>query len=200
MPPAAAVPMRLLACAVAAALAAGCAEKLTDITGGGSLGGKSETARARDADIVAHSYQAAERLIQGARQPLDRDKPILVASLVNVANMEHTSNLGRIVAEQMASRLNQLGYHTREVKFRGSVLVTRGGGEFALSRMVREISQKQEAQAVLAGVYAVAKNVVYMSLRVIRAEDGAVISTYDYVLPLGPDTAALLAPFDSFEF
>jgi TolB-like protein len=184
--------------ALALALVAGCAEKLTDVTGTEHLGAKSQAARVVDADIVAHSYQAAERLLRNARQPLDREKPILVASLVNVANMEQTSNLGRIVSEQMSSRLNQLGHHTREVKFRGSVLVTRGGGEFALSRMVREISDKQEAQAVLAGVYAVARNAVFITLRMIRAEDGAVIGAYDYALPLGPDTAALLGPYESY--
>ena len=36
-----------------------------------------------DTDIVASSYQATERLLNGARQPMDRKRPILVASLVN---------------------------------------------------------------------------------------------------------------------
>lgn len=150
-----------------------------------------------DADIVASSYQAAERLLHGARQPMDRKRPILVASLVNVANLQQSSNLGRIISEQISSRLSQMGYETREMKFRGSFLIRRGQGEFVLSRALLDISKEQEAQAVVAGVYAVAKTGVYLTLKLIRAEDSVVIGSYDYRLPLGPDAMALLEPFDS---
>ena len=69
-----------------------------------------------------------------------------------------------------------------------------GGGEFVLSRALRDISQKQDAQAVIAGVYAVARDGVYITLRMVRASDSAVLASYDYRLPLGPDTASLLGP------
>jgi len=150
-----------------------------------------------DADIVASSYQAAERLLRGLQQPLDENRPVLVATLVDVADMRHSSDLGRIVSEQVSSRLTQLGYHTKEMKFRGNILVSQGGGEFALSRAVRDISQKQDAQAVVTGVYAVARDDIYITLRMIRATDSAVIAAYDYRLPLGPDTAALLGSIDN---
>ncbi len=150
-----------------------------------------------DVDIVANSYQAAERLLRGLQQPLDPNKPILVATLVNVADMRQSSDLGRIVSEQVSSRLTQLGYQTKEMKFRGSFLVSQGNGEFVLSRAIRDISQKQDAQAVVAGVYAVARDGVYLTLRIIRAQDSAVISSYDYRLPIGPDTAALLGSADN---
>ena len=173
---------------VVVALATGCADTYT---------GDSVT-RARqpaiDSDIVATSYMAAERLLNGSRQPMDKEKPILVASLVNVANLPQSSNLGRIISEQIASRLTQLGYQTREMKFRGSFLIRSGQGEFILSRALLDISRKQEAQAVIAGVYAVAKTGVYLTLRLIRAEDSVVVASYDYVLPLGPDTMAMLDP------
>jgi len=114
---------------------------------------------------------------------------------------EHSSsNLGRIVSEQIASRLTQLGYSTREMKFRGSFLVRKGGGEFVLSRRVQAISKKQEAQAVVTGVYAVARNDVYVTLRLIRAGDSSIISSYDYMLPMGPDTVALLDPFNQLDY
>ena len=151
----------------------------------------------QDADIVGNSYQAAERLLRGLQQPLDMDRPVLVATLVNVADTRQSSDLGRIVAEQVSSRLTQLGYQTRELKFRSNFLVREGGGEFALSRALRDISRQQDAQAVVAGVYAVARDDVYVTLRVVRATDGAVMSSYDYRLPIGPDTAALLGGVDN---
>ena len=150
-----------------------------------------------DADLVANSYQAAERLLRGLQQPLDQGKPVLVATLVNVADMRQSSDLGRIIAEQVASRLTQLGYETKELKFRGSFLVREGGGEFVLSRAVRDISRQHDAQAVVAGVYAVAYDDVYVTLRAIRATDSAVMASYDYRLPLGPNTRALLGVADN---
>ncbi len=150
-----------------------------------------------DVDLVANSYQAAERLVRGLQQPLDMEKPLLVATLVDVADMRQTTDLGRIIAEQVSSRLTQLGYQTKEMKFRGSFLVREGGGEFVLSRALRDISRQQDAQAVVAGVYAVARDDVYITLRMIRAADSSVMASYDYVLPLGPDTAALLGSIDN---
>ena len=105
--------------------------------------------------------------------------PLLVATLVNVADMRQSSDLGRIVSEQVSSRLTQLGYQTKEMKFRGSFLVRQGGGEFVLSRALRDISQKQDAQAVVAGVYAVGHDAVFVTLRMIRARDSAVKSGAD---------------------
>jgi len=150
----------------------------------------------RDADIVANSYQAAQRLIAASHQPIDREHPVLVASLVNVSNVMQSSNFGRIVSEQISSHLTQMGYEMRELKFRSSFLIKNGTGELVLSRKIKDIGQQQKAQAVVTGVYAVAKRSVYVTLRLLRAEDGRVISAYDYVLPLGPDTLALLAPLD----
>ena len=150
-----------------------------------------------DSNIIASSYQAAERLLHGSRQTLDKRKPIIVASLVSVANMNRSSNLGRIISEQIASRLTQLGYETRELKFRGSLLIRAGQGQYVLSRALRDISKEQQAQAVIAGVYAVAKTSVYLTLELIRAEDSTIIASYDYRLPLGPNTMALLEPFEN---
>jgi TolB-like protein len=178
-------PIRLLAAVAAVVTLGACSDKYDGSVPEADSG-------ISDVDLVANSYQAAERLLRGLQQPLDPEKPILVATLVDVADMQHSSNLGRIVSEQVSSRLTQLGYQTREMKFRGSFLVQRGGGEFVLSRALRDISQKQDAQAVVAGVYAVAQDGVYVTLRMVRATDSAVIASYDYRLPLGPDTAYLL--------
>lgn len=156
--------------------------------------------RVRDVELVATSHQAAERLVHATQQPLTKDKPILVASLANVANLQQSSNLGRIISEQMTSRLAQLGYETKEMKLRSSFYIREGRGELVLSRAVQDISQQQKAQAVVAGVYAVAKNSVFVTVRLIRANDSTVISAYDYTLPLGPDTTALLSPFDLLEY
>ena len=143
-------------------------------------------------DLVGTSHQVVDRLVDTSQQLLDKGKPIIVASLVNVSDLQESSVLGRIVAEQIRSRLTQLGYVTQELRYRGSVLVRAGNGELVLSRDVKNISDVQQAQAVVAGVYAVAENNVYLTLRILRAEDGTVISSADYALPKGEDVTSLL--------
>ncbi len=187
------MPSRILALLFVAAMVGGCANYASNKF-------NPAVSVPQDIDLVRNSYNAADQLLGNSQVPLSRDRPILVASLVSVANLDSSSNLGRIVSEQITSRLVQLGYETREMKFRGSFLVRKGGGEFVLSREVREISKKQEAQAVITGVYAVAENGVYVTLRLIRAEDSTVISSYDYRLPMGPDTVALLDPFSRLDY
>ena len=67
-----------------------------------------------------------------------------------------------------------------------------GNGELVLSRDVKNISKAQQAQAVVAGVYAVAESSVYVTLRIVRAADGIVISSADYALQKGEDVTTLL--------
>ena len=168
----------------------------SDVYTGGSFGDHSAQGQG-DVDLVANSHRVTERLVDTSQQILDREKPIIVASLVDVTDLEQSSVLGRIVGEQISSRLTQLGYTTREMRFRGNILVREGDGELALSRDVKKISQAQEAQAVVTGVYAVANNTVYVTVRLIRAHDSLVISSFDYSLPRTENIASLLE-MDSF--
>ena len=57
-----------------------------------------------------------------------------------------------------------------------------GKGEFILSRNVKEISRSRGAQAVIAGTYALGADSVYVTVRLIRATDGKILSSYDYTL------------------
>ena len=131
-------------------------------------------------------------MVDSSQQVLDQAKPIMVASLVNVSDLEQSSVLGRIVSEQIRSRFTQLGYTTKELRYRGNIMVRSGSGELVLSRDVKNLSEAQQAQAVVAGVYAVAETNVYVTLRILRAEDGTVISSADYALPKGEDVTSLL--------
>ena len=143
-------------------------------------------------DLVTSSHQVVDRLVDSSQQVLDQAKPIMVASLVNVSDLEQSSVLGRIVSEQIRSRFTQLGYTTKELRYRGNIMVRSGSGELVLSRDVKNLSEAQQAQAVVAGVYAVAETNVYVTLRILRAEDGTVISSADYALPKGEDVTSLL--------
>ncbi len=145
-----------------------------------------------DADIVSENHKAADALVAGAPY-LQTGAPILTGTFVNVNGMEQSSAFGRITAEQVGSRFAQKGYSVIEMKMRNNVYIQEGGGEFVLSREVRELAQTHNAHAVIAGTYAVGREGVYVSARLVRVADSRILSSYDYRLPMGPDTRALIA-------
>jgi TolB-like protein len=162
------------------------------ITGCATLGVPTRTT-VQDEDLVDNSYQAADALLTQAAWLKDNRQPLLTATFVNVNALESSSALGRIIAEQVASRFSQQGFTMIDMKLRNNIFIKEGAGEFVLSRSVRDISQSQNAAAVVAGTYAVGRHAVYVSTRLIRATDSLILASYDYSLPLGPDTKALLA-------
>ncbi len=146
----------------------------------------------RDANLIGSSYTAADRLIEQAKPPLIPDQPILIASFVNIDNLEESSTFGRTISEYIGSRLNQNDYRVIEMKLRKSVFMKKSAGEFLLSRDLKDISTRHNAQAIVVGTYATAKSVVYISARIIRLSDSVILSSYAYKLPLGKNTRKML--------
>ena len=146
-----------------------------------------------DSDLVSESYSAADTLLDQAPWLREQREPMLTASFVNINALENSSALGRMISEQMSSRFAQQGFTMIELKMRTNVFIKQNAGEFVLSREVQNLSKNYNAGAVVAGTYAVGRRSVYINARLIRAADSLILASYDYSLPLGPDTKALLA-------
>jgi TolB-like protein len=119
--------------------------------------------------------------------------PVLVATLVDVTFLERSSPLGRLISEQLVSRIAQLGRPVVEMKLRGSVFVKNNNGEFLLTREVRELASNQNASAVLVGTYAESGNAVFVSLKLVNPSNSIVLSSYDYGFPLDRTVRRLLS-------
>lgn len=135
--------------------------------------------------LISSSYAAADRLLTPAakRELLNKDKRVLVASWVDVNQVSRSSIFGKMMAEQLASRLVQQGIGVMEVKLRTSMFITEKGGEMLLSREIREISQIHNAEAVVVGTYADAgSSGVYVTVKLVRAIDGLVISATNFMV------------------
>ncbi|HUW17863.1 MAG TPA: FlgO family outer membrane protein [Sedimentisphaerales bacterium] len=145
-----------------------------------------------DTDITEHNYKAVDVLLKKLRVELAKDSPILVASLVNLDNLNESSTFGRVVSEQIASRFRQSGYTTIEMKLRTTVFMREGSGEFLLSRELSEIGIKHRAQAVVVGTYAAAASKVYLTVRVVNVSDSRILSSHDYTIPIGRDVFKML--------
>jgi len=144
-----------------------------------------------DADIVSLSYKAADELMSQSSGSVDMGKAIVAASFVNINNLNDSSSFGRIAAQQLSSRFTQKGYTVAEMLLRNNIYIKERSGEFLLSRALRNISAAHDAQAVIVGTYAVASANVYVTAKIVRISDSAVLSSHDYVLPLGPDMRSL---------
>lgn len=150
-----------------------------------------------DENITEKTYAATEALLQRTLQPLDKSTPVLVATLVNVDELDESSSLGRYLAEVIAGRMVQLGYDIRDVNLRGTMAIRKDVGQLMLSRDLRHLRSRYNAQAVVAGTYAVGDYKAHISLKLIGAATGRVISATNYSLNLGPDTQALVRTANS---
>jgi TolB-like protein len=145
-----------------------------------------------NAQLVASSHDAVSRLLakMPADRPLDPRQPIIVASLVNIDDLT-SSRLGRIVSEQLMTRLVESGYAVTELKLRESIYIRHKEGELMLSREIPEISRKHAAQAVLVGTYAQSINNLYLTIKLVGVVDNLVIASHDFVIPMDSEIRSL---------
>ncbi len=144
--------------------------------------------------LLGSSYHAADILAKAVDDnPELREKPMLAASLVSIDDLGVSSTFGRLVSEQIASRLAQRGLPIKEMKLRqDSVFIQRGQGEFLLSRELKNIGNDHDASAVLVGTYAVTEHLVFVSVRLVRTGDNTVLAGHDYQVLVSDTVHALL--------
>lgn len=141
-------------------------------------------------DLLALNRDAADALL--AQVALDPAQPVIVATVVQLDRLDASSRLGRLVSEQLGSRLVQRGLRVTELRMRESLALRPGQGELLLSRQAQEVARAQAAQAVLVGTYAVAPQAVYVSLKLVGVGN-AVLSAHDYALAMDGNVRGLLA-------
>ena len=186
--------------ALTAGLSTGCANYYYGPPGQGELPGHSRQSGPGlggmlppplPADVLQANEQAADALLE--RSGLDMRSTVLVATLVGVDRLNESSRLGRLFSEQIAGRLVQRGVRVSEVRLREGLVLQPGQGELLLSREVREVSQAQNAQAVVVGTYAVSASVVYISLKLVNPVGNQVIAAHNYAVPADENVRTLLA-------
>ncbi|WP_006788112.1 FlgO family outer membrane protein [Thiorhodospira sibirica] len=145
------------------------------------------------ADIIASSYAAADALIHSGGNSLLPNYPLIGATFVDINDLERTTPFGRVVSEHFSSRFSERGFEVIEILLRTNVYVRQDeGGEFMLSRELRNLSEQRNAQAVIVGTYAIGRHQVYITARLIRAVDSRILASHDYTLPLDDDIGYLL--------
>ena len=142
-------------------------------------------------NLVEDSHRATDALLQNVA--LDPQRPVLVTTLVNVDQRSEPSQLGLIVAEQIAGRLVQRGVRVTALKWQEPLAVQqRHPGELLVPREWHEVGEAHDAQAVVVGTYAVSARQLYISLKLVSPAGNAVVAAHDYVVPVDDDVRTLL--------
>ncbi|HPI56993.1 MAG TPA: FlgO family outer membrane protein [Syntrophales bacterium] len=143
--------------------------------------------------LVKAGYAIADTLVSQSKVPMGENDAVIVASFVNINNLQESSTQGRMLAEHVASRLSQRGYKVIDMRLRmDSVFMEEGKGEFLLSRNLRNVSKAHNASAVVVGTYGEALYGTYVSARIINPADNTIISSADYGMVLGRDAPEYL--------
>lgn len=126
--------------------------------------------------LSQYADDAVSHLLSQLEGNLDPKAPVLVATFVNIDDLESSSTFGRTAAELMSAALAQRGVNVADVRLRNA-LVTRPTGELMLTREAANLAKVHNAQAVLVGTYAVlADSRVVVTAKVIRIADNRVLA------------------------
>lgn len=140
--------------------------------------------------LIETNYQAGQILGNNlaekhlAEEP---EGPILLASFVNLDNLEESSSLGRIIPQQIGSALSDCGFKLLDVRLRAdSMRIEPSQGEFALSRELKVIAREQKAYGVLVGTYSKLYGQIYVNAKILKSSDKITLAATDYLLPYEP--------------
>lgn len=150
----------------------------------------------RSIGLEEASYLAADSMVAQIKEKFHVRQTVLPASFVEDKNLEQSSAMGRMLAQQVASRFTQAGYSVIEIKLRKQVRLVKGEGEgqFLLSRELEKIAESHNASAVLVGSYVATPSVLFVNTQLILVKGGIVLASQDYKIPLTRELRALLEP------
>ncbi len=143
-------------------------------------------------DLGSLTYRAVDLLLAAARN-VRMDSPLIVVSIADARNLGTSSPLGNIVADMIRSRIAQDGFTASEFRLRNGVSLSKGEGEFLLSRNRRALMAAPNASAIVTGTYAASYEKAYVSLKLIAATDAHIMAGADFVVPL-KDVSGLILP------
>ncbi|MDR2893658.1 MAG: hypothetical protein LBV80_11380 [Deltaproteobacteria bacterium] len=147
------------------------------------------------ARLLTANTVAADALAAMLVGRLGSTSGILTASLVELENLDKSSSFGQTSSQQIGSRLSQHGFKVLESRLADELTLHKTNGEFMLTReSARLLSREHDAHAVMLGVYSETAHRVFVSVRVVRLYDNAVMAAYEYYLPKSDDVAAMLGP------
>jgi|SRR5450830_66172 len=142
--------------------------------------------------FIATNYKATDKLIAQLGGRLNPDQPMIVATIVNIDDLNSSSTFGRLVSEQVSARFSQASYSMVEMKFHNFVYMKQDQGELLLTREIKDVAKSHNAQAVVVGTYALSGDDVFVNLKVIQPTTNIVLAVHDYTFPLDTNLKTMI--------
>lgn len=155
--------------------------------------------------LARETYRAADRMMNQSRK-VARNTPVLVGTINDIDRLETASTFGRVIQEQVSTRLTQRGYNVTELKLRNSLNIKQGlinpseSGEFMLSRDLEALKGEHKTAAVITGTYTAAGEEVMVNLKLLDVATGRILGSTDYSVTLDSNTRKLIKNNPHFTF
>jgi len=112
-----------------------------------------------------------------------KEYPVIVTTFVNLNNFKETSDLGRLLKENLVHELQIRGWKVIDINYMPKIKINKNG-EFVLTRDMKNLVKKYKVASILVGTYAIADNAVIVNARIINAKNGIILSTGQFEIPL----------------
>ena len=134
--------------------------------------------------FISTNYKAADALIAQIGSKLNPAQAMIIATVVNIDDLNNSSTFGRLVSEQVSARFSQANFSMIEMKFRDYVYMKQDQGELLLTREIKDVAKNHNAQAVIVGTYALSGDEIFVNLKVIQPTTNIVLAVHDYAFPM----------------
>ncbi|MCK9336335.1 MAG: FlgO family outer membrane protein [Arcobacteraceae bacterium] len=102
---------------------------------------------------------------------------ILVTSFVDLNQLNSSSDFGRLLSENMISKLHMKGFRVKEYRGQSAISIN-AQGEFHITRDIKKLPDEIEASYVLIGTYsAINENLSSINVRIIDFSNGDIYAT-----------------------
>jgi len=108
--------------------------------------------------------------------PALRARPTVITSFVNLNDLGETSPLGRLVGESLMHELLVRNWSVADIRLTKTLIINQGG-EFSLSRDIRQLRDSLPVANIVTGTYAATGDGVLINVRVIDSANGKLLSS-----------------------
>ncbi|QWD11930.1 hypothetical protein G6704_05540 [Polynucleobacter paneuropaeus] len=114
--------------------------------------------------------------------PEMRSRALVVTDFVDLSTLNETSQLGRLLAQNLMHEMQLRNWSVTDVTFRKNILIE-SSGEFSLSRDVKQLKPPAQTGSIITGTYVNTAEGLILNVRMIQVISGAVVSTAQVKLP-----------------
>jgi hypothetical protein len=128
------------------------------------------------------TYAAIDKMTLCGPPQISQVVPITVSSITESQRLDSSSAFGNLVADFARSRLAQNHMDVSEPRLRSSMLLKPDQGEMMLGRDPRHLVTSPLYSAIVTGTYGVGDKSVFVSLKLIQADNAQILSAADFVV------------------